>query len=153
MALVVAAFWSAAILGILTAIAFATWKLFLWISERGIESVRINSQAERIGALHERLQRLLKLEEIRKKEAIKSTFTDLDGKRVFLNHEEKQRFKRECQQVLGINLELKQDQKSIRQHWRRNVIQWHPDQGGDAEKWLIKLRAYEALLKMENIRS
>ena len=153
MALVMAAFWSAAILGILTAIAVATWRLFLWISERGIESVRTNSKAEQIGALHRRIQRLLELEEIRKKEVIRSTFTNLEGKRVYLSLDEKQRFKLECQQVLGLNSALKQDQKSIRQHWRRNVIQWHPDQGGDAERWLIKLRAYEALLKMEKIHS
>jgi DNA repair exonuclease SbcCD ATPase subunit len=33
----------------------------------------------------------------------------------------------------------------VRATWRRNLKQWHPDQGGDAKRWLRRQAAYELL--------
>ena len=40
----------------------------------------------------------------------------------------------------------------IRKHWRRQVIYWHPDRGGDKELWHQRLAAYQFLLKQEERR-
>lgn len=148
MALILAALWSAGILAILCAFAFGTWKLFLWMAGRGVERVRTSTQAAQINALHAHLLHLLELEEKRKKEAEQSVFTGLDGKRISLNREEQRRFHAQCQHVLGLGFVEDTTQQVIRQHWRKQVLSWHPDQGGDPALWLVRQRAYDALMKM-----
>ena len=149
MALIMAAVWSIGILGILCVCAFGTWQIFLWVSSRSVDRVRTSTQVEQINALHSRWLQRLEFEAQRKREAEKRAFTDLDGKRVYLNRQEQQEFKNECLQVLGLSTSQRYTKQSIRQHWRKHVLRWHPDQGGDSEIWLAKIRAYEALIKME----
>jgi len=33
----------------------------------------------------------------------------------------------------------------VRATWRRNLKQWHPDQGGDAQRWMRRNAAYQLL--------
>ena len=148
MALILAALWSAGILAILCAFAFGTWKLFLWMAGRGVERVRTSTQAAQINALHAHLLHLIELEEKRKKEAEQSVFTNLDGKRISLSRQEQRRFQVDCQNVLGLNEVEGTTQQVIRRHWRKQVLRWHPDQGGDPGLWLVRQRAYDALMKM-----
>lgn len=148
MALIMAALWTAVIMAIMTVCGLGVWRLFLWISGRGIEQVRTSSQVAQINAHHARLQQLLEMEEKRKREAFQSTYTDLDGKRIYLNREQLQGFRAVCLKMLDLGANQQHTQASIRQHWRKRVIRWHPDQGGDAGLWLVRLRAYEALMEM-----
>jgi DnaJ domain len=41
----------------------------------------------------------------------------------------------------------------IRKHWRRQVIHWHPDRGGDVERWHQRLAAYQLLREREQRRA
>ncbi|MFM7652332.1 MAG: hypothetical protein ACKO5M_05310 [Vulcanococcus sp.] len=41
----------------------------------------------------------------------------------------------------------------IREHWRRQVGHWHPDRGGDLQRWHQRLAAYRLLREREQRRA
>ena len=41
----------------------------------------------------------------------------------------------------------------IRDHWRRQVVRWHPDRGGDLQLWHQRLAAYRLLREREQRRA
>ena len=98
---------------------------------------------------YNRLLFLIEQERRRKETEQKARFTDLSGQPVYLTLLEQGLFRRECLVSLGLVPSEKPKKKQVRSHWRKNVIRWHPDQGGDGQQWLVRLRAYEALMEMD----
>ena len=147
----------AAILGSMAVIAFAivlaraAWKAFLALASKSIDGVRDRGQVDRVSNHYQRLLYLIEQERLRKETEQKSRFTDLNGQPVYLNAIEQVLFRRECLVSLGLAPAEKPKKKQVRSHWRKNVIRWHPDQGGDGQQWLVRLRAYEALMAMEEL--
>jgi hypothetical protein len=150
MGLTTALFGSFCLILILIFVAVIAWRLFIVLVTKGIDSVRDQTQVDRVISYHDRLQYLIELQRQRDLERKKNCFTDLSGKRIYLTTAEQQIFRGQCLQVLGLSAELTPKHKMVRSHWRKSVIKWHPDQGGDSKQWLIRLRAYEALMAMQD---
>lgn len=141
---------SASILVIALAIvlAGAAWKIFLAFAARSIDSVRDRGQVDKVQVNYNRFLYLIAQERKRKITEQKYRFTDLSGQTIYLTVAEQKIFKTECIISLGLALIKQFTKAEVRNYWRKNVINWHPDQGGDVEQWLVKLRAYEALMLM-----
>ncbi len=71
---------------------------------------------------------------------------DLDGRKRWLERDQLEGFARSCWLELGLAAPCSPSE--LRRHWRRGSLRWHPDQGGDPEAWLRRLRAYEALRQL-----
>lgn len=123
------------------------WILFLWLTSVALEGERAGEQVLLIRRRLQYTQDLLAAKAKAEREAQRRRVTDLDGHRQMMGLTELRVFRRECCRELGA--ELMASEQEIRKLWRRSVIKWHPDQGGDAEGWLRKLRAYEAIKQLE----
>jgi len=130
-------------------LARAAWRIFLALAARSIDSVRDRGQVDQVVVNHNRLLFLIEQERKRKVTEQKYRFTDLNGQAVYLTLVEQGLFRRECLMCLGLAAAERPKKKQVRNHWRKNVIRWHPDQGGDGQQWLVRLRAYEALMEMD----
>ena len=148
MELIAAILASILVIGLAIVLAGAAWKVFLAIAARSIDSVRDRGQVDKVVVNHNRLLHLIAQERKRKITEQKYRFTDLNGQTVFLTVAEQKIFKTECIISLGLALVKPFTKAEVRNHWRKNVINWHPDQGGDVDQWLVRLRAYEALMLM-----
>jgi len=129
-------------------LARAAWRIFLALAARSIDSVRDRGQVDQVVVNHNRLLYLIEQERKRKVTEQKYRFTDLNGQTVYLTAAEQRIFRNQCLMCLRLVLVNPFTKTEVRSHWRKNVINWHPDQGGDVEQWLLRLRAYEALMLM-----
>ena len=148
MELIAAILASLLVIGLAIVLAGAAWKVFLAIAARSIDSVRDRGQVDKVVVNHNRLLYLIAQERKRKITEQKDRFTDLNGQTVYLTVTEQKIFKTECIISLGLALVKPFTKAEVRNHWRKNVMNWHPDQGGDVDQWLVRLRAYEALMLM-----
>lgn len=148
MELIAAILASLLVIGLAIVLAGAAWKVFLAIAAWSIDSVRDRGQVDKVVVNHNRLLYLIAQEHKRKITEQKYRFTDLNGQTVYLTVAEQKIFKTECIISLGLALVEPFTKAEVRNHWRKNVINWHPDQGGDVDQWLVRLRAYEALMLM-----
>ena len=149
MGLIAALLASVAVIAIAIVLAGAAWQAFLALAAKSIDSVRDRGQVDQVTMNYKRLLYLIEQERKRKETEQKARFTDLNGQPVYLTLVEQGLFRRECLVSLGLVPAEKPKKKQVRSHWRKNVIRWHPDQGGDGQQWLVRLRAYEALMAME----
>ena len=73
-------------------------------------------------------------------------FTNLDGRKQWFERDQLEVFARSCWLELGLSGPCSLSE--LRRHWRRSILRWHPDHGGDNAAWLGRLRAYEALRQL-----
>ena len=151
MGLIAAILASMAVIALAIVLAGAAWQAFLALASKTIDGVRDRGQVDQVAANYNRLLYLIEQERKRKEAEQKARFTDLNGQPVYLTLVEQVFFRRECLVTLGLVPAEKPKKKQVRSHWRKNVIRWHPDQGGDGDQWLVRLRAYEALMAMEEL--
>ena len=150
MGLIAAILASMGLIAVGIVLAGAAWQAFLTLASKSIEGVRNRGQVDQVTINYNRLLYLIELERQRKQTEQRSRFTDLNGQPVYLNMVEQGLFRRDCLVSLGLIPAEKPRKKQVRSHWRKQVIRWHPDQGGDGQQWLVRLRAYEALMAMDD---
>ena len=74
---------------------------------------------------------------------------DLDGQPRTISPGEWGFFLNRCLSELELEANLESlNWSTVRQHWRRQSLAWHPDRGGSVQAWLRKQRAYEALKEL-----
>lgn len=151
MELVAATLASVGMIALTIVLARAAWQVFLVLSFKGIEGVRDRCQIAQVSMNHNRMLYLIEQERRRKQAEQKARFTDLNGQPVYLTLLEQGVFRRECLVCLGLDPAARPKTKQLRSHWRKHVISWHPDHGGNTQQWLMRLRAYEALMEMDDL--
>lgn len=117
--------------------------LTLELLDRAVECCRDELAVERIrhqAGAHQR-----RLDTLRRRQR-GWWLVDLDGRRRWLEQDQLEGFARSC--WLALELQAPCSMGELRRHWRRGSLRWHPDQGGDHESWLRRLRAYEALRQL-----
>jgi len=117
--------------------------LSLHLLERWTQTCRDAITSERLQALGQRRQQALNRQRQRRRGW---SVVDLDGRTLALDASELETFVRRCRAELGLSGPCSLSE--LRRHWRRSSLRWHPDQGGDSETWLRRLRAYEALCQL-----
>lgn len=118
-------------------LAQAAWWLYWWWMERWTEAVRDDLHAQRIAGQAEAYRQAVAVARRARR------FTDLDGSTIRVPEEQLPLFRARCCRELGVRPTA--SWSSIRRHWRRNSLEWHPDHGGAVEVWLRKQRAYQVL--------
>jgi hypothetical protein len=149
MGVVVSILASVGMIALAIVLARAAWQVFLVLASKSIDGVRDRGQVDQVCMNYNRLLDSIEQERRRKETEQKTLFTDLNGQPVYLTLVEQGLFRRECLMCMGLAPVERPTKKQVRSHWRKNVIRWHPDQGGDGQQWLVRLRAYEALMAME----
>lgn len=137
------------LLGLVLSLAALWWSINLGISltmvllERATAYCRDGLAVERIRRQAREYQRRL---DVMGRERRGWCLIDLDGRRRWLERDQLEGFAHRCWQELGLAAPCSPSE--LRRHWRRGSLRWHPDQGGDPEAWLRRLRAYEALRQL-----
>jgi hypothetical protein len=117
--------------------------LNLWLMERWSQACRDAITIERLQWEGQRQQQALN----RQRRSRRGwSLVDLDGRTLALEASQLEPFARRCRAELGLSGPCSVSE--LRHHWRRSSLRWHPDQGGDNEAWLRRLRAYEALRQL-----
>jgi hypothetical protein len=117
--------------------------LSLHLLEHWTQTCRDAITSERLQALGQRRQQALNRQRQRRRGW---SLVDLDGHRIWLEPNQLQPFGQRCRAELGLSGPCSLSE--LRRHWRRSSLRWHPDQGGNSEAWLRRLRAYEALCQL-----
>lgn len=118
-------------------LAQAAWWLYWCWMDRWTEAVRDALAADRLQQHAEAYRKAVR--------AARRAWrlTDLDGSTIRVPEEQLPLFRSRCCEELGIRPSA--SWSSIRRHWRRSSLSWHPDHGGSVEVWLRKQRAYQVL--------
>lgn len=132
-------------------LCLAGWWLLLRLLDPLLERARVDVQAERVRKLQDwqleraRLHRIAAAQQ-RQRQASQRRFVTPEGEKVLLDGLEQLSLARRCRAELQLGSEA--DWPAVKKAWRRLVLTYHPDRGGDPQVWLRKLRAYEALQQL-----
>lgn len=132
-------------------LCLAGWWLLMRVLDPLLERARVGVHAERVWKLHEvqqeraRLHRIAKAAQQQRLES-RRRFVTPSGDTVLLDSFEQLSLARTCRDELHLPSEA--DWPAVKKAWRRQVLIYHPDRGGDPQVWLRKLRAYEALRQL-----
>ncbi len=129
------------------------WWIFVRVIDPLLEKARDGVKAEKINNIYDYQQRAraewnAQMANQERLQRESKRFVTPDGRTVSLDLEGQRRLLWCCLEEL--ELPNNASWKEIKRGWRKQVLHWHPDRGGDPETWLIKLRSYEAL---ESLRS
>lgn len=118
--------------------------LYMVLMDRFSQSCRDSLASERLRQQAQHLQHRLQQQ---RQQRLGWSLVDLDGRRLSLAFDQLDAFTQRCRSELGLQAPC--SSQELRRHWRRSSMRWHPDQGGDPQAWLRRLRAYEALRQLE----
>lgn len=126
------------------------WRVFETSAAALLERCQVALHQRRVEQRHRALQQAMRELEQRQLEQDRSRrIVDLDGQPRAISPGEWGFFLNRCLSELELEANLESlSWSTVRQHWRRQSLAWHPDRGGSVQAWLRKQRAYEALKEL-----